>query len=253
MEDLQISSVPSDIKHPEESKIDLTTIDGVNTLFEEILAISDEIPFGNSNWQNRSIINREVTPHRALRAAVLKIIDRLNALRKNYYQLRKKNIELKRLKDKLQKEEDPYDRELIEIEIEELETSIPHIQKLTKDAIEEINSLYPIVKSLGKITRDQFETLEVLHFERKFQMENATKSETLLIQQLSKIDAYDTIVKKGRAYLKAELEAARRAAPQLSKSVTLSKGQIEDSEKLEPFNLEGEYLLIEQFLESDVS
>jgi len=138
-------------------------------MLDKFMEIVEEVPFGNSDFQNRfAVVDCEDSPHRAYRHAALRISDRLRALMECYYNLREKNIELAKLKRQLEKEEDDLEKELIMLKIEKTESEMPYLRKLIKDAVQEINSLLPIIRAVGKMTRSQFESMEKEHFERKY-------------------------------------------------------------------------------------
>lgn len=179
---------------------ELRNENGITSLFDEILDIADDIPFGNSDFQNRmAIVDSEGSPHRALRHSLLRIINRLEALRECYFGLRKNNIEIKKLERKLENETDELERELIKIEIEKIKSSLPYTKKLIKDAIQEIKSLYPIVKKIGKISKENFEKLEYQHYKSHY--ENIlSKPEPAIVYEkvfLQKQDLYDKILSDG--------------------------------------------------------
>jgi len=182
-------------------KKDINSTEGISKILNHVLDLVEEVPFGNSDFQNRLVIvDNEMSPHRAYRHAALRIIDRLNALNECYYNLRKTSIEIKKLERKLLEETDPLEKELIEIEIEQKKSTLPYTQKLIKDAIREIESLYPIIENIGKLSREEFEKLEKQHFKNKLENSLKGKHETnLMLENINKdIDLYKEIIHKGR-------------------------------------------------------
>lgn len=145
---------------------DLTqNISNIEAVFSRFIAQIEAVPFGNSDYQNRqAIVNGEMTPMRAYRHAALRITNRLNALMESHYHLRRVNIELQQLAQKITPDMNALDRELVEIDIEQKRATLPYIQKLIADAIGEIESLYPIIEKMGTVTRKQFELEEHEHF-----------------------------------------------------------------------------------------
>lgn len=140
----------------------------IEAVYEQVLSLVGEVPFGNSDYQNRStIINGELTPERAYRHASLRILNRLDALRECSYGQRKASIEVKILQRDLDAEPDVLKRELIALEIEKKQSGSAYIAKLARDAKQEIASLWPIIQSMGKLTKEQFEKAEAGHYERK--------------------------------------------------------------------------------------
>jgi len=181
-----------------------------NQLFEfekKILDVAEGIPFGNSDFQNRmASVNSELSPHRALRASCLRIIDRIQALKETYFDLKEKEIEIKKLERDLEKETDELEKELILIKIEKIKSRMPYLEKLIKDAIREIESLYPIVESIGKITREEFEAMESEHFKKKYELAMSMPNIQLeyALNWKDENDLYKIIVEKGKELLNNE-------------------------------------------------
>ncbi len=127
-----------------------------------------EVPFGNSDYQNRhTIVNDERTPMRAYRHAALRITNRLNALIEAYYHLRRTDVEIRQMERRLKTEPDDLECELLALDIEQKRALLPYTQKLVNDAIREIETLYPVIEKLGKVKREQFEIEEGEHFALK--------------------------------------------------------------------------------------
>lgn len=137
-------------------------------VYRQIVETIEEVPFGNSDAQNRNaIVNEERTPCRAYRHAALRIMNRLEALREAQYNLRKREIEIRMLESDRAAAKDPLKIELLDLEIEHRRSADPYTQKFIKDAVREIESLWPVIASMGKLTRAQFEAEEALHYEKK--------------------------------------------------------------------------------------
>ena len=159
-------------------KTDEASLQDTITRFIETV---EEVPFGNSDWQNRqAIVNCELTPERAYRHASLRIMNRLQALSECYYSLRKEDIEVKKLERKLSTEQDDLERELLQIEISRKASNRPYTKKLIQDAIQEIESLQPVIQSIGKLTREKFEAGEGEHFRLKYHNQATRKNDSLL-------------------------------------------------------------------------
>lgn len=163
----------------------------LQTTIDNFLAFVDEIPWGNSDWQNRqAIINMELTPERAYRHASLRIMNRLHALNESYYAIKKDNVQIERLQrrkirlsestSQIDNPDSDLDKEDIDIEINQILSRRAYQQKLIKDAIKEVESLAPIIQSTGKLTREQFETAEAGHFKKKYENQIIGKPEALL-------------------------------------------------------------------------
>jgi hypothetical protein len=187
-------------------KID--TIEGVSETLKKVIDLVEEVPFGNSDFQNRLVIvDNELSPHRAYRHAALRVIDRLKALNECYYNLRIQEVEIKKLERKLEMEMDPLEKELIQIEIERKKSEMPYIKKLVKDAIREITVLYPVLEKIGKMTREEFESCEKSYFKKKLSNLLNGKNDTILsLETISgeTPDLYSLILENGKQLLKFE-------------------------------------------------
>lgn len=147
----------------------------IEQLFSSFVGMVDEVPFGNSDWQNRhTIVNEELTPYRAYRHSALRIINRFNALREAYYSLKEKEIESQEQRDILSRPwwkkgaiRSDYERRRVLLKIEKAEGEMPWTRKLISDAINEITCLLPVVTAIGPLPRDEFESQEHEHFEKK--------------------------------------------------------------------------------------
>jgi len=137
----------------------------------KFLELTWEIPFGNSRFQNEKIvIGWMLTPERAYRHAALRIQNRLNALSECETSLKKTKIENKRklrIIERLNKnksEDYDLDIELLELELSESEWKIAITKKMVTDAIIEVNELLPIINSVWKLSKEDFEAWEKNHF-----------------------------------------------------------------------------------------
>lgn len=140
----------------------------IDDVQERVLTLVEDVPFGNSDTQNRVVIvNGEVTPYRALRHSALRVMNRLEALRECQYTLRRREIEIKILQRDLANETDELKRDLIALDIEQKRSGDAYTKKLIKDAIREIESLWPIIQALGGVSREKFEQEEALWYAKK--------------------------------------------------------------------------------------
>jgi len=173
----------------------------INKLLEQVLKIVDEVPFGNSDFQNKTtVVNGELSPHRAYRHSSLRIINRLNALNECYYWMKENELKIKKLEREIQRlkknkpEDYDIDIEIKKIEIDKIRSNYPYTQKLIKDAIREIKSLSPIIEKVWKLDRETFESMEEEHFKKLHKL--ATEIPNEHIKSLLNIDStlYDDLV-----------------------------------------------------------
>lgn len=127
-----------------------------------------DLPFENSDFQTLFfVVVSQQTPERAYRAAALQLHSKLKALRTAYYQLRREEVELKRLTEQVEQAADPYDRELAAIDLEEKQAQRIETQKLVADAQHTVALLQQLLDQFPAYTRAEFEAGEATHFERR--------------------------------------------------------------------------------------
>ena len=141
----------------------------VNDIAAELDKAFFDIPFGNSAFQIENfIINAALTPARAYRAIGLGMSTKINDLRDAYYKLKKEDIDIEELRDKLANPAvNRYDRARIGLEIDQKREARRYTHKLINDALAELDCFYRAYKKLPPITRAEFEAEERKHFEIK--------------------------------------------------------------------------------------
>lgn len=137
-------------------------------IFDDLNKRIWDIPFDNSQFQNENfIINAAITPERAYRSAALRLQDRLEALKSAHFERRKSDIKIKMLQRDIDNCDDDLKKELLQIEIEEIQSGRIYSDKLINDAIVEATQLYNFVYSCPEYTREDFEKAEKDHFEKR--------------------------------------------------------------------------------------
>lgn len=107
-----------------------------------------------------------ITPLRGIYHTLAEIDRTKSALQEAYIGMRKKQIELKRKEAELQKAEDPLDREMLEIEILEIQSQLEGTQNHVNGAIRKMNFFANqhalLLEKLGKdeITEEDYEREE---------------------------------------------------------------------------------------------
>jgi len=132
---------------------------------------AEHIPFENSDFQNLAfVVSNQQTPERMLRAAIMKQSSILSALTENNAKYKRDQIKLRKLKSRLEAADlDPEEKELIEIDLEEMQLNSLMTEKLVKDATHSYHFLQGIIDSLPKIeSRQAFELAEPNHFDLRF-------------------------------------------------------------------------------------
>lgn len=136
------------------------------SIIDDINKASLEIPFGNSEFQNLNfVINGEITPARMLRHCLLRLNDRISALRETYYNIELEKIDLEEMQEKLEVESNKFEKRRLTIKIEQKKVNRISTDKLIKDCMVEIETLYTAYSKLPKYTREEFELEERKHFE----------------------------------------------------------------------------------------
>lgn len=127
---------------------------------------AQHIPYGNSDFQNRAFaIGGYEGAERQYRATLLRWRDRRQALREAQYNLRRNDIEMRRLQAKIDDPAtDAFDRELAQIDLEERRERMPDAEKLIRDAIAEMETCVQVARGFPELTRAEFEAGELPHF-----------------------------------------------------------------------------------------
>ena len=107
-----------------------------------------------------------LTPLRSIYHSLAEIERTKDALQENAIKQRKQDVELRRKQSQLDKTEDPFDRELLEIEILELQTQAQGARNYMEGAIRKLNFFMNqydnVLKKMGKteITEEDYEREE---------------------------------------------------------------------------------------------
>ena len=107
-----------------------------------------------------------LTPIRSIYQSLAEIEQTKNALQENHIKLLKSDVERRRKEAQLEKEIDPFDRELLEIEILEIKSNSVNAQNYMEGAVRKlnffVNQYENVLKSIGKteITEEDYEQEE---------------------------------------------------------------------------------------------
>lgn len=132
----------------------------------EIEASFDGVPFGNSDFQiDKFVVNGSLTPERAFRSVCLTMRSKINALREAYYGQQRLGVDLDEITCKLSRGDvDDFTRRRLIIDREQKLAQQVDADKLIKDAIHELNTLYKWWNVLPHIDRTSFESKEAQYF-----------------------------------------------------------------------------------------
>lgn len=138
---------------------------------DELYARAAEIPFGNSDFQHAAFVEaNQITPERAYRAVLLNLNQHLEALRTAYYNLKRDDVEIRRLQAKIESDQvNEFDREIAVIDLEERQIQRRYTEKLVADALHSVAHYKTRMDSYPAITREQFELAEPGHYQHRLE------------------------------------------------------------------------------------
>lgn len=137
-----------------------------NDILQELEAAFFDIPFENSDYQNKTfVLAAQITPARAYRAIGLRMSAKLRAINELKFNRQREEVDI----DEWQAIIDSpgstsFAKRRAQIDIDQKLSVRNYTDKLLNDAIHELNMLYAEFKTFPKYTREQFEQEEELHF-----------------------------------------------------------------------------------------
>jgi hypothetical protein len=143
-------------------------------VLEEIREAIDSGPsFAQSHFQTSSfVISNHQGEARSYRQTLLALNEKITALHKAEIGVRRTELEIKKLKAKMEIERDSNERGIIQCDIEDKELDLGTTKKLVMDAIGDCNHLYAVFKSFPKgITNEQFEKEEHEYWKKRLSLE----------------------------------------------------------------------------------
>ncbi len=170
-------------------------VEEVGSVLEELDAAFFDIPFENSDFQNRAfVVAAQITPARAYRAIGLRMFAKVRAVKEYQFQQQLNAIDIEEKEAKIASPDtSEFDRRRLRVEILKIEDGATFGKKLLNDALRELNCLYAEFKKLPQYTREQFEAEEAAHFEqrltRQLRGNGATESLTNMQRDLPGWDA----------------------------------------------------------------
>jgi hypothetical protein len=144
----------------------LLKVEQVEGVLEELEHAFFDIPFENSDFQNKAfVVAAQQTPARAYRAIGLRMHAKIRAVKEFQYQRALNQIDIEEKQAKIADEAtSEFDRRRLRIEIAKIQEGESWGQKLLNDALRELDCLYAEFKKLPRYTRAQFEAEEPAHF-----------------------------------------------------------------------------------------
>lgn len=149
------------------------TINNVSSVLEEIEKAYYDIPFGNSTFQTENfVIAAQMLPTRAYRSIGLELHSKINELKQAKFSRQLIEVELEELEYKIS---DPqtsiWDKKRAEIEKNKILSSIGWSDKLINDTIIQLNVLYKHFQSLPRYSREEFEASEKNYYIQRLERE----------------------------------------------------------------------------------
>lgn len=162
-----------------------------------------EIPFGNSTFQTEMfVIAAQITPARMYRQIGLSLISKLQDVQLAQIDREKSDLKRERLEALLSGTTlDPIERRETEIAIKEMSIGSYMAQKALTDTLVELNVLYAHFRRFPRLTREQFEAGEKLHFEQRLArqvsgLSGPKESALNIIDDRKTLDTFEKSVEK---------------------------------------------------------
>jgi hypothetical protein len=177
--------------------------DQVEGVLSEVERLAFDIPFENSRFQTLAfVVAAQQTPARAYRAILLRMDDRIRAVKHFMFTKRRNDIDREEKIAKMSlPETSEFDRRRLQVDLDELSSGEASGKKLLNDALVELGVLYVELKKLPEYTRASFEAEEATHFKLKLTRQINTRGNGALESlenmnvDLRQLDALASIAK----------------------------------------------------------
>ena len=163
-------------------------VEDVGNVLNELEGAFFDIPFENSDFQNRVfVVAAQQTPGRAYRALGLQMFSKIQAVKSYLIDQQRKEIDREEKEAKLA---DPntssFDRRRLELDLLEMDQAKPWNEKLLNDALHELSCLYAEYQKFPAYSREMFEREEAVHFDARLKRQlvaNGSQESLLNMQQ----------------------------------------------------------------------
>ena len=118
-----------------------------------------EVPFGNSAFQIIHFTAKHETPERSYRSILLQLDSKNKVMQECYFRRKRREIDIREINEKL-KTTISFDKERLEIDLEEAEYGLEAEIKLIEDCVFEIKVYEKLLEDLPEFTRENFENGE---------------------------------------------------------------------------------------------
>lgn len=117
------------------------------------------VPFGNSVFQIENFTAGKESPQRRYRHCLLQLNQKYNTLKECEFRHKRYDVDINELKNKLKKVQG-FEKQRIEIDLEEKEHHLNIELKLIEDCLFEVAAYKRVLKTLPEYTRQEFEEAE---------------------------------------------------------------------------------------------
>lgn len=145
------------------------SVDDIGNVLSELDTAFFDIPFENSDFQNRAfVVAAQQTPARAYRAIGLRMHAKIRAVKEYKFQQERNQIDIEEKEAKIADENtSEFDRRRLRLDIMQIQDGQAWGEKLLNDALRELDCLYAEFKKLPRYTRETFELEERKHFQER--------------------------------------------------------------------------------------
>lgn len=164
MSDLAIRNISTSLVS---SKPEYTTmLQNIDQKLPAVLQATSNFYKGHSQFMSVTLDVTTLTPLRSIYQSLAEIEQTKNALQEAHIKIKKEDIERRRKEAQLEKTTDPFDRELLEVEILEIQANAANAKNYMEGAIRKLNFFMNqydnILKKIGKteITEEDYEKEE---------------------------------------------------------------------------------------------
>lgn len=143
------------------------SVDDVPNVLERLELAFFDIPFENSDYQNKAfVVAAQQTPGRAYRAIGLRMFAKIRAVKEYKFGQEKSQIDIEEKEAKIaDPDTNEFDRRRLRLDIAQIQDGQKWGEKLLNDALRELDCLYAEFVKYPQYTREQFEAEEVVHFD----------------------------------------------------------------------------------------
>ncbi len=177
---------------------------GVENVLSELDRAYFDIPFENSDFQNRAfVMAAQQTPGRGYRAIGLRMFSKIRAIKEYKIKQQRNEIDIEEKEAKIASEEtNDFDRRRLRLDIIQINEEKAWGEKLLNDALRELNCLYAEFVKLPKYTREQFEAEEEVHFKHRMERQiHAPGPHESLVNMQTDLPEWDSRIALARQLL----------------------------------------------------